>query len=201
MVDPVEEAAALEGVVQLPRAVRREHDRRPPTRADRAELRDRDLEVGEHLEQEGLELLVRAVYLVDEQDDRVLRLDRLEQWAPDEEAGTEELLLGHRALLGRPDVEELAGVVPLVDGVRDVEPLVALEPDQPGAPRPRERLRRLGLADAGLALEQHGLLERGREEEGCRQATVRQVVGAAERGLQLVDGAEVHPESVDAGTR
>ena len=57
--------------------------------ADGADLRDGDLEVGEHLEQERLELLVGAVDLVDEQDRRhaVVRLDRLEQRALDQKLG------------------------------------------------------------------------------------------------------------------
>ena len=59
------------------------------------------------------------------------------------------------ALLRGADVQELARVVPLVDGVRDVEPLVALQPDQSRAEDGRERLRGLGLPDPGLALEQH----------------------------------------------
>ena len=70
-------------------------------------------------------------------------------------------------------MEQLAGVVPLVDGVRDVEAFVALQPDQARAGRDRERLRGLGLADAGLALEQERLLEREREEERRRQPAVR----------------------------
>ena len=116
--------------MELAGAVRREDDDGAPSRADRPELGDRDLEVREHLEEERLELLVGAVDLVDEEDDRVVGLDRLEQRAPDEEVGAEELLLGDGALLGRADVEELARVVPLVDRVGDVEALVALEPDQ-----------------------------------------------------------------------
>ena len=83
--DPVEERAALERVVQLARAVRGQDHGGPAARPDRAELGDRDLEVGEHLEQERLELLVGAVDLVDQQHDRVVRVDRLEQRAADQE--------------------------------------------------------------------------------------------------------------------
>ena len=61
------QAASLEGLAQLPRAVAREHDDRHRLRLDRPDLRDRHLEVGQELEQEGLELLVRPVDLVDEQ--------------------------------------------------------------------------------------------------------------------------------------
>ncbi len=92
--------------------------------------------------------------------------------------------------------EELARVVPLVHGVRDVEPLVALQPDQARVRGARERLGRLGLADAGLALEQEWFLERQREEERGRETAVRQVVGGAQRLLQLVDVAEGHDRRV-----
>ncbi len=188
----MEERAPLERVVQLARAVRREDDRRLSPRADRPELGDRDLEVRQHLEQERLELLVGAVDLVDEEHDRLVRVDRLEQRPADEELGPEELLLRDRALLRRTDVEELARVVPLVDRVRDVEPLVALQPDQPCLERRRERLRRLGLPDARLALEQHRLLEREREEERRREPAIGQVVRSAECRVELVDRAEAH---------
>ena len=156
-------------------------DGRLAARADRAELGDRDLEVGEHLEQERLELLVGAVDLVDQQHHGLVGVDRLEQRPPDQELGAEELVLGDRALLRGADVEQLARVVPLVDGVGDVEALVALEPDQPRVRRRGERLGRLGLADAGLALEQQRLLEREREEERRREPAVGQVVGRLER--------------------
>ena len=72
MRDPVKQAAALERIVELARAVGGEDDRRAPARGDGADLGDGDLEVGEHLEQEGLELVVGAVDLVDQQDDGLL---------------------------------------------------------------------------------------------------------------------------------
>src|ERR671914_755233 len=49
VVDPVVEAASLERVVQLARAVRRDHDERGALRLDRAQLRNRHLEVGQEL--------------------------------------------------------------------------------------------------------------------------------------------------------
>ena len=90
VVDPVVEAAALEGVVELARAVRREHDHGPAAGHHRAQLGDRDLEVGEELEQEGLELVVRAVHLVDEQDDGTLVLEGLQERSPEQELPREE---------------------------------------------------------------------------------------------------------------
>ena len=138
MADPVEEAAPLERVVQLARAVRGQDHGRAAARADRADLRDRDLEVREHLEQERFELVVGAVDLVDQQHDR-LRRSRSPRSSgpPDQELGAEELLLGHRPLLRGADVEELARVVPLVHRVCDVEALVALQADQPRERRAR----------------------------------------------------------------
>ena len=131
MPDPVEERAPLERVVQLARAVRRQDDRGYAACADRPELGDRDLEVRQDLQQERLELLVGTVDLVDQEHDLLVGVDRLEQRPPDQELGAEELVLGDGSLLRGADVEELPRVVPLVDGVRDVEALVALEPDQP----------------------------------------------------------------------
>ena len=61
---------------------------------DRAELGDGDLEVGQHLEQIGLERLVGAVELVDQQHRRAVdvRLQRLQQRAADQEPLGEDVL-------------------------------------------------------------------------------------------------------------
>src|SRR6266511_3966223 len=56
--DPVEEAATLQRVVELARAVGGQDHGRPPVRGDRSDLGNRDLEVRKHLEQEGFELVV-----------------------------------------------------------------------------------------------------------------------------------------------
>ena len=66
-VDPVVEAAPLQRVVQLARPVRGDHDRGRLVGGDRPELGHGDREVGEHLEQERLELVVGPVELVDQQ--------------------------------------------------------------------------------------------------------------------------------------
>src|SRR5262245_31917068 len=72
--DPVVEAAALERVVNFARPVRRDHDDRRMRGLHGAELRNRYLEVGEHLQQECLERLVSAVELVDQQHRRARRI-------------------------------------------------------------------------------------------------------------------------------
>ena len=196
MPDPVEERAPLERVVQLSGAIRGQHDGRPATCLDRPELGDGDLEVREDLQQERLELLVGPVHLVDQQDDLLVGVDGLEQRPPDEELRAEELVLGDGSLLRRSDVEQLARVVPLVHRVRDVEPLVALEPDQPRGKRCSERLRSLRLPHSRLPLEQQRLLEREREEERRREPPIRQVVDLAQCSFELVDRAEAHRRRV-----
>jgi hypothetical protein len=77
----------------------------------------------------ALEFVVRAVDLVDQEDDRLVGLDRLQQRPADQELRSEEIFLGNRPLLSGADVQQLARVVPLVDGMRDVEALVALKTD------------------------------------------------------------------------
>ena len=69
--------------------------------AQRAELGHRDLEVGEHLEQEGLELGVGAVDLVDEQHAALGRADGAQQRTRQEEALGEERVLLRRQLVDR----------------------------------------------------------------------------------------------------
>jgi hypothetical protein len=98
--------------------------------ADRlAELRDRDLEVRQQLEQERLELVVGAVDLVDEQDDRAVVLERLQQRPAQQEAAREQLALVDAAL-GGAQREQLARVVPVVERLVDVDALVALQADK-----------------------------------------------------------------------
>ena len=82
---------------------------------------------------------------------------------------------GHAGGLGGAEVQQLAGVVPLVDGLVGVEALVALEADQLAAGPAGQRLGHLGLADAGLALEEQRALQAQGEEDRRRQALVGEV--------------------------
>src|SRR5947208_12335464 len=87
------EAAPLQGVVDLAGAVGGDdHDRRL-RRLDGAEFRNGDLEIRQHLKQIGLEWLVRAVELVDQQDGCAFGvwLQRLEKWPADQEALVEDI--------------------------------------------------------------------------------------------------------------
>ena len=89
----------------------------------------------------------------------------------------------------RPHGEELARVVPLVERLRGVDPLVALEADEPAPQQLGQHLRDLGLPDAGLPFEQQRLVEREGEVDRGGEPAVRQVVVRREPGLELVDGA------------
>ena len=162
-----------------------------PRRGDRPELGDRDREVRQELEQERLELVVGAVDLVDQQHDRrSSRLERLEQRPAQQEPPREQLALVDAAL-GRAQREQLARVVPVVDRVVEVDALVALQADQARAGRGRQRPRHLGLADAGLALEQQRLLEHDRQVDRQRERPVGQVVLGGERGARRLDGLDL----------
>ena len=187
VVDPVVQAATLQGVVQVARAVARDDDRGRFLGGDAADLRDRHRELREDLEQERLELVVGAVELVHEEDRPRSRADRLEERALEEELRPEEFLdVGLRgARCAHRD--ELAGVVPLVERLRRVDALVALEPDEPTTEERRQDLGDLGLADTGLALEEQRPVEREREEDGRGESAVGQVALRAERRLQFLD--------------
>ena len=143
------QAAPLQRVVQLAGAVGGEHHQRGAVRLDGADLRDADLEVRQHLEQERLELVVRAVHLVDQQHRPVAGPDRLQQRPLQQELGAEQLvdrLFSHRLVLGqRPDLQHLPGVVPLVQRLAGVDALVALEPDELAAEDRGEHLGHLPL--------------------------------------------------------
>src|SRR6266446_9318270 len=84
----------------------------------RPDLRDRHLEVGEELQQEGLERLVGTVELVDQQHRRTLDrgLQRLQQWPFDQKAVGEDRALDFRAVLlgglGKADPDHLARITP-----------------------------------------------------------------------------------------
>jgi hypothetical protein len=193
--DPVIEAAALEGVVDLAGAVGRDDDDGGLVGLDRAEFGNRDLVVGQDLEQEGLEGLVGAVELVDQQDGRAgfVGFERLQQRAADEEAGVvdvagEALAVVDALGFGQADLDHLARVVPFVDGGGDVEALVALEADELAAEGLRQDLGDLGLADAGLALEeQRPAHAQGQEDDGG-EGTVGDIAGAGEEVGGFVDG-------------
>ena len=181
MRDPVVEAAALQRVVHVAGAVRGEHDDRRHLGAHDAELGHRDRPVGEDLEQERLELVVGAVDLVDQQHRRhraVVR-ERAQQRALHEEPLRVELVLVDAlvARLDRAQVQQLARVVPLVDRLRRVDALVALQPHAarrrssapaPWRPRSCRRRPRPRAAAAAAAAARGRSRSRARRRPGTR---------------------------------
>src|SRR5579875_3311076 len=131
----------------------------------RADLGDRDLEIGKHLEKIGFKRLVGAIELIDQQDRRAGRitLERLKERSLDQEALAEDVL-GECPLialsrgLSKADLDHLPRIIPFVDRRRDIEAFIALQAHEPTAERFRQNLRDLGLADAGFSLEEEGPL-------------------------------------------
>ena len=83
-------------------------------------------------------------------------------------------------------------MVPLIDGLRRVQSLVALEPDQRPTAATGQRLGHLGLSHPGLALEQEGALHPQRQEVRGGEPLVREV-SLVGKGLGDVgDGADLH---------
>jgi hypothetical protein len=107
-------------------------------------------------------------------------LERLEQGAAQQEATGEELTLVDAAL-GRPQRQELARVVPVVQRVVEVDPLVTLQADEPRADGASQRLGDLRLADARLALDEQRLAELGSEEDRRGERPVGEVALPGER--------------------
>ncbi len=166
-----------------------------------AELGNSDLIVGQHLEQIGLELLVGAVDLVDQQHRRVGLGDCLEQRAFQQVGlGEDVLLAGRGTKLARfQDLyrQELALVVPLIDGSIDVQPFVTLQADEPAVERLRERFGNFGLADAGVAFEEQRTLQVFEQEQRRGQLRVGDVADSVEPRLPVA--RDVHREASRTG--
>ena len=183
--------------MHLPRAVGGDDHHRRGRRLDGADLRDGDLEIGQDLQQEGLERLVGAIQLVDQQHRRrAVRSTRLQQRAFLQEFGGRRCRApaprGRRGAvgLGQPDRHQLAGMVPLIGRGRQVQPVIALQPHQPAAQPGGQHLGDLGLAGAGLAL-------RGRAAGPC--ASARWTVVASALVGDVAAGGQQALGGLDAG--
>ena len=158
---------------------------------DRADLRDRHAGLREQLEQERLEVVVGAVDLVDQQHRRPRAgvLECAQERAANQIVRTEQFLLAERraARVGEADAQQLARVVPLVQRLRRVDPLVALQANQRRIQDDRQRLGGLGLADTRLALEQQGLRQAHAQKHRCREALVDEVVDVSQTPGERLD--------------
>ena len=165
IVDVQVQAAALQRLRQLTGVVRREEDERDLGGRHRSQLGNGHLVVGEDLQQQGLGLDFHAVDLVDEEHDRLLGPDGLEQRASEEELLAEDVVVDvdpsrRRLATVGLDAQELLLVVPLVERLGLVEALVALQADEasvahlghatwPAASCPCRRALRSGPASRG----------------------------------------------------
>ena len=158
------------------------------------ELGDRDLEVRQDLEQHRLELLVGLVDLVDEQDDRLLGGDRVHERAREQELLAEDVVVDlvprDAGRVGLPglDAQQLLAVVPLVQRLGLVEPLVALQAHEAAVEHLRQRLGELGLADARGALDEDRLAELRGEVGDERGRLAGQVADLAQAAGEVGDG-------------
>ena len=146
ILDPMIETAALERIMNFPRAIGGEKHVGPMLCRDRAEFGDGDLKIRQHLEQKRLELHIGAIDLVDQQHRRVgaVGLDRLEQRTLDQIFLTEDLGLDFLLIavldFFELDAQHLLGIIPLVESRVGVEPFIALEPNQFGIQAPSPKL-------------------------------------------------------------
>jgi hypothetical protein len=76
--------------------------------------------------------------------------------------------------------------------MREVDALVALQPDEASAETGGKRSRRLRLAHPGLALEEEGLVDAHRDEDRRRQAPIAEVVVGGEEVDDRVDRRGLH---------
>ena len=191
------QAAALQRVAEIAFAVRGQDHGRRRDRDDGAEFRNRDLEIAEDFQQQRFELGVRLVDFVDQQHaaggllQRLQQRPRLDEFLGEEHVAeimqlVERRLQRRRAaehfaelVLQDLRVQKLLGVFPLVERLGLVQSLIALQADHLQAAPGGDRLRKLGLADAGGAFDQDRLfdllrqIDRGRDLAACNIALRR----------------------------
>src|SRR5262249_9468346 len=119
------------------------------------------------------------------------RIDRLQQRAFHEKRFAVELAVRTVARqrvrrIEDAELEQLPRIVPFVQRVTDVEPLVALQADQIGPERRSQRPGERRLPDAGLSFEEQRPFETQREKERHGETAVRYVSVLGEPTLEVV---------------
>ena len=94
------------------------------------------------------------------------------------------------AVLARLDAQQLLAVVPLVERLGLVEPLVALEPDEAGAGQVGHRLRQLRLARAGRPLDEDRLAQPVGQVDDAADRVVGQVAHLGQADPHRIEGLE-----------
>ena len=190
--DPGVEAAAAQRVGEIARTIRRHDDGGALRGANRADLGDRDLKLAQQFEQNRFERLVGAVDLVNEQHRRALLHDRFEQRTFDEIGLAEDLGLAGLdrtfRVLGQLHVQQLLGVVPLVQRAGGVDALVALQADEPRVQHLGQDLRTFRLPDAGRTFDQQRFSEREHQLQRGGEIIARDVPVRGETLADRLDG-------------
>jgi len=94
----------------------------------------------------------------------------------------------HHALgLGEPDVQHLHRIIPFVDGRRDIEAFIALQPDQTTTQRLCQNLGDFGFAHPGVAFEEQRPLQLQGEEQDRRKRATGKIIMRFQHGDRLID--------------
>jgi hypothetical protein len=87
----------------------------------------------------------------------------------------------------RTHVKQLRRVIPFVEGFALLQAVIALQPNETALQGGRQGFGQLGLAHAGLALEQQGPAQAQRQEHGRGQPTISKITGLHQGRKQVVD--------------
>ena len=200
IIDPMIDAAPLEGVVNFTRAVAGDHDDRPRRRPDGAELRHADLKIRENLQRIRLEALIRPVDFVDQQNRgtggaglQCLENGALDEKAPRKNIGGDGVPAALPVMFGEADFYHLSGVIPLIDGGRSVQPFVTLQAQERALQLARQGDGELALADTALAFQQKRAAELEAQEQRRRQAAVGDIVAAPQQRAHVFNRIRCFP--------
>ncbi len=212
------QAAPLQRVAEIALAVGGQDHRRRHQRGDGAKLGNADLEIAEDFEQEGFELGIRLVDLVDQEHAAMGLFQGLQQRPRlDEFLGEEHVAeivqlverrmqrrgaAEHFAELVLQDlrIEQLLGVFPLIERLGLVEALVALQADHLQPAPAGDRFRKLGLADTGRTLDQDRLLDRLREVDRGGDLAARDIALRGQAAFDRLDRGQ-GPIWIELGIR
>jgi hypothetical protein len=141
----------------------------------RCPSREWTLVLRENLEEQRLGLEFHPVHFVDEQHHRIGRGNGFQQGAREQELFGEDVLFEVLPVFGASavgtaglDTQQLLAIVPLVEGLGLVEPLVALQANEARTDAVGDGLGERRLAGTGRTLHEHGLGQAvGQERDRC----------------------------------
>src|SRR5260370_9319246 len=137
-VDPINQAAAAESIVNLGCAIRSNNHYRRFLGLNRTNFWNGYLEVRKELQQKSLKFLVAAIQLINKQDRSLFirRINSLQERALYQEIRAknllEFLLPANASHFHQTNVQHLARIVPLIDRGAHIDPFVALQTNQLG---------------------------------------------------------------------